>query len=421
MKKYIIISKNQKGGSKHKSNKMLGGNEDIINFLKSEDITKIKDNLYDLIQNKELCLKVLGEGAFGRVYVPEIGKNSKIKRNDKTIKVPIVIKESKNTDETKVVSGLDILDGKLYISGYANITTEALILMFTNQLWNNTVHLPYMVGYSTCSKSKLVDKIITVRHGLKDEIELDITGKFYNDGGLWRPNFKDNENTIRLTLNTVNDLLLYIYLNRKDNGDVTLPNEITCCISKLYDYICISYLATHWLLVNNNIFVSDMHSKNIFIHWLDDKSYLGNNIKKIVYKVNGSLYEIETFGFVIILGDLGTSDIKITDNTILVGQGCDVPKNYKLLEQRMKPSYTADQFMDFTKRLLVLADYQKTMAYKLFNSKPYLNQLVSTFVNPLGYNVDYLNKLKTGEEILEEFYKNYKIERFNQKDDNILI
>ena len=54
-------------------------------------------------------------------------------------------------------------------------------------------------GYSTCSKSKLVNKIITIRHGLKNEIELNITGKFYNDGGLWRPNFKDNENTIRLT------------------------------------------------------------------------------------------------------------------------------------------------------------------------------------------------------------------------------
>ena len=137
--------------------------------------------------------------------------------------------------------------------------------------------------------------------------------------------------------------------------------------------------------------------------------------------MNGSLYEIETFGFVIILGDLGTSEIKITDNTILVVQGCDVPKNYKLLEQRMKPSHTADQFMDFTKRLLVLAYYQKTIAYKLFNSEPYLNQLLLTFFNPLGYNVDYLNKLRTGEEMLEEFYKNYKIKRFSQKDDNILI
>lgn len=39
----------------------------------------------------------------------------------------------------------------------------------------------------------------------------------------------------------------------------------------------------------------------------------------------------------------------------------------------------------------------------------------------MGYNVDYLNKLRIGEEILEEFYKNYKIERFSQNDDNILI
>ena len=46
---------------------------------------------------------------------------------------------------------------------------------------------------------------------------------------------------------------------------------------------------------------------------------------------------------------------------------------------------------------------------------------MSTFVNSLGYNIDYLKKLRTGEEILEEFYKDYKIVRFSQKDDNILI
>ena len=48
-------------------------------------------------------------------------------------------------------------------------------------------------------------------------------------------------------------------------------------------------MANDNLLQNHNIFVSDMHCSNIFIHWLNDESYLGNekigNIENIIYKI----------------------------------------------------------------------------------------------------------------------------------------
>ena len=69
------------------------------------------------------------------------------------------------------------------------------------------------------------------------------------------------------------------------------------------------------------MFPSDMHSENIFIHWLNDNSYYKDkkikNITEIVYKINKKLYKIKTFGFVIILGDLGMSLIKIRKDVIL--------------------------------------------------------------------------------------------------------
>jgi hypothetical protein len=70
-------------------------------------------------------------------------------------------------------------------------------------------------------------------------------------------------------------------------------------------YLCISFFATYHLLTENNIFPSDMHTANIFIHWLDDNSYYNTinikNLKEIVYKIGKKYYKIKTFGFVLIL------------------------------------------------------------------------------------------------------------------------
>ena len=68
------------------------------------------------------------------------------------------------------------INKKLYIYGYLNITLEAIILSYFNELWHKKIspHLPFMIGYSSCgSKNNVfVDKIITERHGLSKNIDI---------------------------------------------------------------------------------------------------------------------------------------------------------------------------------------------------------------------------------------------------------
>jgi hypothetical protein len=397
MKKFIIMNDNftQIGGSTKK-------NLDIIKLLKTENLIKIESLLANLLPNKKLCQENLGDGHFGVVYKPNIGRTGKIEYKGKKYKVPIVVKEKKILDNK--VLNFDIIDNKLYISGFDNITTEAIILMFTNQLFNHTVHLPYMIGYSTClTNSTNVDKIISIKYGLKKSIKIDFKDEFFQEDKLWG---RESKNYIDTTLNTLRKLLIYLRLNRKKDGTVKLPNGVICEISKLYDYICISYLCTHHLLNINKIFPSDMHSGNIFIHWLDTKSYLGDKVKKIIYKINDKFYEIETFGFVIILGDLGTCDIIIRDDVILVGQGSNIKSNYKLLEQRIKFN-NCHQFICWSKLFLLLEDYKKTMGYNYLNSEIFLNEIQDVLDKSLGTSIQFLEKSLSAKKILDKYYKKY--------------
>jgi hypothetical protein len=202
--------------------------------------------------------------------------------------------------------------------------------MYIHKLWYKTVHLPLMFAYGTCSNTKIVDKIITLRHGLVKPIEINMTGKIYNDNVLWNNKNKYNE-IIKNTIATMKELFIYIHYNKNKDGSIKLPNGQKCNVSEVFDYMCISYLATHELLCKNNIYPSDMHNKNIFIHWLNDNSYYNEtnikNIKEIIYKIDDKYYKIKTFGFVIILGDTGTFIIDLKKDKFIIGHINNIQKN----------------------------------------------------------------------------------------------
>ena len=187
---------------------------------------------------------------------------------------------------------------------------------------------------------------------------------------------------------------------------MVLPNGIKCDIAELFDYLCISYLATHEFLTNNNIYPSDMHSGNIFIHWLNDNSYCDDknikNIKEIVYKVKNKYYKIKTFGLVLILGDTGTFIIKVKNDVLIVGQAWDIKNNYKLVSQRLKPEHTNMDFIKWNSRLIGKKDFIKTVGYNILNTEPYNENANGS----LGWDKSYLEKLKSTIELLSFFYEN---------------
>jgi hypothetical protein len=270
----------------------------------------------------------------------------------------------------------------------------------------------------------MVNRIITLKHGLPEPVEINLTGKIYNDRPLWHEPKKKPTEIFKKNLATLHELFIYLHYKKRKDGSVELPNGEICNISELYDYMCISYLATHELLTQNNIFPSDMHSGNIFIHWLNDNSYYNDknikNIKEIIYKVGKKYYKIKTFGFVIILGDVGSFIISVKKDVLIMGQAWNIKENYKLVDMRLKPEFTNIDFIKWNKSDLTPNEYKNTIAHEILNSQPYGSYPDSQW-KLLGYDKSYLDKLKTTVELLSFFDEKYGVEKFSQDKDNILI
>ena len=253
----------------------------------------------------------------------------------------------------------------MYIVGNNGITGEAIILMYIKQLYKKTVHLPLILGYGTCLENNKINKIITTRLGLDKKIEVDLTGKVYG---------KNKKHKSYIT--TLEDLYNYIYYSKNKDGSVILPNGIKCDnISELYDYICISYLATYHLLTENKIYPQDMHNGNIFIHWLNDTSYYNNenikDCKNIIYKVKNKYYKIKTFGFVIVLGDCGMFLVEARKDVFIRGFGYG-DKEMKNPHKNMMRDAIKDN-IDIIRNhdMITPNEFIKSIAYKILYSEPY--------------------------------------------------
>jgi hypothetical protein len=68
---------------------------EIINFIAKSNKNKIKNKLFDLINSDYYCPIIIGEGAFGKAYVPKVNKTIPFMSGNKIIDLPIIIKESK--------------------------------------------------------------------------------------------------------------------------------------------------------------------------------------------------------------------------------------------------------------------------------------------------------------------------------------
>lgn len=386
---------------------------EIIKFIYKSDKKTIKNKLLDILEYNKFCPVVLGKGVFGKAYIPE-SKNIEINIDNKKVYLPIVVKEANDTTNEPDIN-IDIIGSKLYIIGNNGITGEAIILMYIKQLYSKTVHLPLILGYGTCLEKTKINKIITIRHGLDKEIEVDLTGKVC----------EQNKKIIHKSyITTLKDLFNYIYYSKNKDGSVILPNGIKCDnISELYDYICISYLATYHLLTENKIYPDDMHEGNIFIQWLNDTSYYNNenikDCKNIIYKVKNKYYKIKTFGFVIIFGDTGCFFLEARKDVILVGFGY-VNKEMKN-PHKMAMVGAKRNNMEIIRcyDMLTPNEFKNSIAYQiLFNSKEYNSQILTPlwkmWRSPITKDLSTL-------ELLNFYYKKYGVDKYTKNKNTILI
>ena len=384
--------------------------KEIITFISKSDKKTIKNKLLDIIEYHKFCPTVLGQGAFGKAYIPE-SKNIEVNIDNKKVNLPIVVKEaitSEYKDVNKPDINFDIIGNNLYIIGNFNgITTEAIILMYIKQLCSKTVHLPLILGYGTCLQNNKINKIITTRLGLDKEIEVDLTGKVYGN---------KKKITHKSFITTLEDLYNFIYYSKNKDGSVILPNGIKCDnISELYDYICISYLATFHLLTENKIYPKDMIPSNIFIHWLNDTSYYNNqNIKDckyIIYNINNKYFKIKIFGFVIVLGDTGCFLLEAKKDVFIVGY-----ENFFETKEKMLRNATKDN-IDIIRNhdMITPNEFIKSIAYKILNSEPY--NLYPKYSH-WGENI---TKSLSTSELLDFYYKKYGVDKYTKNKNTILI
>ena len=353
-----------------------GGNNNIVKFIKKSSIHDIKTKLPAILFNDNYCDKIIGRGMMGEVYASSIGKTLDVNINNSIINIPVVIKKAIG-DGT---FDMTIYDDILYIYSYKNLTTEAIILEYISELWKKEVspHLPFMIGFSRCDENKKpnIDRIITERHGLNDEITVEINGidvspLFHHD-----PNYNFDMPSYQTLFTTMFDLFKYILMKEK-NGSIILPNNKKCNVAKLCDYLAISYLHTSGILHTQNISLSDMHMKNVFIHWLNDKSYMGTrnigNINYIIYDIGSGIYlKMKTYGLLLKIGDVGASIVNPKDNVIILGQAVDLEKTKHLIKYVTDPKLDIGFFYYF-KNMLPPNIYQKTFISKILSVYPYSN------------------------------------------------
>jgi hypothetical protein len=217
-------------------------------------------------------------------------------------------------------------------------------------------------------------------------------------------------------MSTLGDLLNYIKI-RRDGENILLPNNEMCNIVEICDYLTISYLHTHNLCMKHHVSLLDMHSENIFIHWLGKNSYMGDknigNIKHIIYKVNNEYIKIDTHGFILKIGDIGSSIVHPRDDIFILGQAVNLEKNYILVDQAVRPNFSCHYFL-FNLGSLPGVLFRKTIAYQILSNYPYSEE--PSIIIPY----ELLDDMLTPNEMLQSFSK-YFVNEPTESSDTLII
>ena len=399
--KYTSL-KNLQGGTK--GNKSINN---IIKFIKDAPIETIQLELSKkLFDNETYCDQPTAEGMIGEVIISAVGKTMNVNINKTTILMPVVIKKAHTYVGT---FDMKIIDNILYVYSYRDLTGEALILIYITDLWQQGLspHLPFMIGYGTCGSDNkvIVNKIITERQGLEKKIKININRLDSEPLIYPKPNYDPNDHNYKTNFATLDDLLEYILMHEK-NGTILLPNNISCDVAKLCDYLVISYLHTYTILAKHGITLLDMHTSNIFIHWLNENSYMGekniNKVRNIIYDLGTGIYlKIETYGLVLKIGDVGASIVHPKDDVYLIGHGVDLEKTHHIVKYLTTYPSLAVYFLCYFKILLPYSIYQKTIISNILSQHPY-SELVLV-LDTVSFEL--LDKMEQPIDILKKFTK----------------
>lgn len=362
----------------------------VANFLLNENKLTIENHFHKIIENTNYCDVLLGNGSNGKVYISALNK-------DTFNNIPYVIKQNIR-EETK---GIKMLKYKntLCLGHNNNLTSEMIALQFMKLHYHKTPHLHYIIDYSTCEDGDKVDKIFSELHGLKNSV------KMYNKpiipSGLY-PIDEDTNLDVEMhvekktNLATLYELLIFIIYNYdKNNKTILLPNGINANVFDVLNYIFFSIVHTYSLLENNGIFVSDMHSGNIFVHWLEDNP-------NITYCSKNKKYSFSSNGFLIKIGDVGDTDVYIKKNVYLIGFYGGEIKNKILFVEKLKEKKNVNK---------IINEIVMSLPFKILTNTILFEYVKSSNIQINGDNIvnnDDINDMLSSDDIMENYFSDYE-------------
>ena len=256
----------------------------------SKDFTSEMNNF---IFSKKFNNKIIGKGAFGKVYVQTIPrhilyngikyKNIIIKESlDEEDKGNIVIKTF-NGKKWKTNGDKDKLDVQVKL--YSTMVGEMIISKLISSLFTDGVSPHFVVthgGTNTGSKIIYENLITKIKHN---------------------KNYYYSEKEGHEYITNIDSILSYFYHKKLDLSE------------ELVDHCIISIMHSMYLLTTVFKFIhTDLHVRNIFIKDVDKDKYFDDrsnyDIKYIEYKINKniSLYT-RFYGFFLKIGDFGLSKL----------------------------------------------------------------------------------------------------------------
>ena len=379
----------------------------IIEYLNKNTNKEIKENIANkIIEISQLCEDRIGEGFFGRVYTPLISPIATVKINNKlSVKLPIVIKESKHTS-----GKFYTLDGKkrLYIYSDRELTAESIILFFISKFWYTTSfpYGPFLVSIHSCSEGDaLINKLVTERHGYYSTVEIVHTGI----------NLIGELNNRLSKLETVG-MLLEMALNTCDsNYNFTLRlynKKLKFNLLELVNYIVLHYLIAVDYCSKKGLILTDQHIHNIFVSCITSGSVnVGyknmSSVTDIYYKLDNNVIIKAPLEHILIkLGDIGSSVLKLRDDLWIIGDVVnekDVVSHVEKYFDKYIPSY-----MD------LLGGLRDILPNDLFYNSILRDIYTDTHISKHTHLTGYVdpNKFPTAGDLLCRYFTKYIVKKF---------
>lgn len=406
--------------AKFNTNEIMDSTE-LLDILENNELNNNDQAFNQFANNDKYCDKIMYADTYS-LFVSNIGKYMQLKIKNKFIDIPVVIKNKNNYNTSSPGNfATELVNKTKYIYSNMSLSTEFIMLLYVRKLWNKgeNPHLPLLCGYGSCQDGTVINRLITEKHGLDYDVNIVDNNKINIGFDIFfaQPSDVYNEQS---NLATLYNFTKYISLNTHTNKIPAYQKNkfIDIDVTKLFDFITFSIIYTRNYLTENNIHTFDMSTNNIFIHWLNKSSYMGDkyigDAEYIYYKINNKIYQFQTYGLMPKYGDMGVGIIKPKDDLMILTQCTNLEKTISHLPIMLDTNLQTCNELTFLTWIFKSEIYDNLILSKITKSYP-VNTIYNQHINKSD-----ISKFKSFDQ-LSSMFDIYKVDNIDTKKKYIVI